>query len=135
MHPNVQLRPDETRLQASRDFAEAVFCYEIPVSPSSSQNLRQGAVITPHKPLLARNSLRLPVIREEHLNSSTAYRVTSTESRLSTQVALNYGSSLQIQRRSPASERLLLPVEFRHNELAEFHCSGRNVTIGDPPYA
>jgi|ERR1700733_9280108 hypothetical protein len=31
-------------------FAAAVFCYEISVSPSSSQNLRQGAVITPHKP-------------------------------------------------------------------------------------
>ena len=32
-------------------------------------------------------------------------------------------------------ERFLLSVEFRHNELAEFHCTGRNVTIGDPPYA
>jgi hypothetical protein len=60
---------------------------------------------------------------------------TSTDSQLSTQVAVNYGSSLQIQRRSPASERLLLPMEFRHNELAEFHSTGRNVTIGDPPYA
>ena len=85
--------------------------------------------------LLARNSLRLPVIREEHLNSSTAYRVTSTESRLSTQVAVNYRSSLQIQRRSPASERLLLPVEFRYNELAEFDRTGRKVPMVDPSYA
>ena len=32
-------------------------------------------------------------------------------------------------------ERFLPSVEFRHNELAEFRCTGRNVTIGDPPYA
>ena len=32
-------------------------------------------------------------------------------------------------------ERFLLSAEFGHNELSEFHCTGRNVTIGDPPYA
>jgi hypothetical protein len=56
-------------------------------------------------------------------------------SQLSTQVAVNYGSSLQIQRRSPASERLLLSVEFRYNELAEFDRTGRKVPMVDPSYA
>jgi hypothetical protein len=32
-------------------------------------------------------------------------------------------------------EKFLLSTEFRHNELAEFQCTGRNVTVGDPPYA
>ena len=60
---------------------------------------------------------------------------TSTNSQLSTQVAVNYDPSLQIQRRSPASERLLLPVEFRYNELAEFDRTGRKVPMVDPSYA
>jgi hypothetical protein len=35
---------------------------------------------------------------------------------------------------SSASERLLLPVEVRHNEIAEFYLTGRKVAIVDPPY-
>jgi hypothetical protein len=35
---------------------------------------------------------------------------------------------------SPAAKRLLLLVEFRHNELAEFNRTGREVSIVDPTY-
>jgi hypothetical protein len=69
------------------------------------------------------------------MNGLVLCTVNEPDSRLFIQVAANYGSSLQIQRRSSASERLLLPVEFRQNEFAEFDRTGRKVTIVDPAYA
>ena len=49
------------------------------------------------------------------------------------------GSELRFEFANPTSlaslGRLLLPVEFRYNELAEFDRTGRKVPMVDPSYA